>query len=64
MHVRQEKPGMITLDLNAEIVNEMGLNLTAFGLTLTYAKLKVQGATKEKFLEMCGELWDDWERLE
>lgn len=53
-----------TLQFKAEAIRELSTQLVSGGLLLGWRIMKAEGATRETFLQMCGEVWDEIQALE
>jgi len=45
-------------------IRELATQLTSAGLLLSWRIMKEEGVTREAYLQMCGEVWDEIQAIE
>lgn len=51
----------VTISIPAHLAEDMTFSLMALGLKVGAAFIRAEGKTKEEFVQMCAETWDEFE---
>lgn len=54
----------VTLSIPVHLAEDMAFSLLALGLKVGAAFIRAEGKTKEEFVQMCAETWDEFEASE
>ena len=52
------------LTFRRDTIRELATQLTSAGLLLSWRIMKEEGVTREAYLQMCGEVWDEIQGIE
>ena len=52
------------VSFNTATIRELATQLTSAGLLLSWRIMKEEGVTREAYVQMCGEVWDDVQAIE